>query len=91
MMKSPPDLEEGKEDKEGQSPSQLTLSSNLDTPQTPMPPEIDDPIDDEFNLPISVAFFLLLAYIFCGAAVYTMWEEWTFFEACYFIFISMYL
>ena len=64
-------------------PSQLS-----ETPTTPIPTEID--IDEEFNLPISLAFFMLLAYIFCGAAVYTIWEtKWTFFEACYFVFISM--
>jgi len=89
MMMKAPDLEEGKEGKEGQSPSQLALPSNVETPETPMPPEIDDPIDDEFNLPISLAFFLLLTYIFCGAAVYTYYEDWSFFEACYFVFISM--
>lgn len=89
MMKGP-DVEEGKEDKEEESSSHLTPPLNQDTPTTPMPPDVDD-IDDEFNLPISLAFFLLLAYIFCGAAVYTIWEDWSFFEACYFVFISMYL
>lgn len=91
MMMKAPDVEEGKEeDKENPSHSQLAPPSNLDTPVTPMPPDVDGEIDDEFNLPISLAFFLLLAYIFCGAGVYTLWEEWTFFEACYFVFISMY-
>ncbi|CAH1406042.1 unnamed protein product [Nezara viridula] len=47
-------------------------------------------IDDEFNLPISVAIFILLIYIFFGAAVFWVWEtDWTFFEAFYFVFISM--
>ncbi len=85
MMMKGPDVEEGKD---GPSLSQLTPPMNQESPTTPMPPDVDD-IDDEFNLPISLAFFLLLAYIFCGAAVYTIWEEWTFFEACYFVFISM--
>lgn len=89
MMMKAPDVEEAKENKDDQSPSHLAPPSNLDTPTTPMPPDVDD-IDDEFNLPISLAFFLLLAYIFCGAAVYTIWEDWSFFEACYFVFISMY-
>lgn len=57
------------------------------TPQTPMPSEIE--IDDEFNLPISLALFLLISYILCGAAMYSMWETWTFFESFYFVFISM--
>lgn len=63
-------------------------TSNSGTPTTPVPPEID--IDDEFNLPVSLAFLILLAYIFIGASVYSIWEEkWSFFEACYFVFISM--
>lgn len=87
MMKGP-DVEEGKEEKDGQSPSHLTPPLNQESPTTPMPPDVDE-IDDEFNLPISLAFFLLLTYIFCGAAIYTIWEDWTFFESCYFVFISM--
>lgn len=65
----------------------LTAQSTIGTPTTPVPTEID--IDDEFNLPISLAFIILLAYIFCGAAVYSIWEDWSFFESCYFVFISM--
>ncbi|KAG4069120.1 hypothetical protein HA402_008431 [Bradysia odoriphaga] len=85
MMKSP-DVEEAKED--GQSPSSLSPPLNQESPITPMPPDVND-IDDEFNLPISLAFFLLLTYILAGAGVYTIWEDWSFFEACYFVFISM--
>ncbi|GAB0096419.1 uncharacterized protein DMENIID0001_119250 [Sergentomyia squamirostris] len=65
------------------SPSQ----QDLGTPQTPMPSEIE--IDDEFNLPISLAFFILITYILIGASIYSMWEEWSFFESFYFVFISM--
>lgn len=65
----------------------LTAQPTIGTPTTPVPTEID--IDDEFNLPISLAFIILLAYIFCGAAVYSIWEDWSFFESCYFVFISM--
>lgn len=57
------------------------------TPTTPMPSEML--IDDEFNLPITLAFFLLVSYILCGAAVYSLWEDWSFFESCFFVFISM--
>lgn len=47
-------------------------------------------IDDEFNLPISLALFILIAYILCGATVYSIFEEkWTFFQSCYFVFVSM--
>jgi len=57
------------------------------TPTTPVPDMGE--IDDEFNLPISLAFFILVTYIFIGATVYSIWEDWTFFESFYFVFISM--
>uniref|UniRef100_A0A1B0DCI0 Potassium channel domain-containing protein n=1 Tax=Phlebotomus papatasi TaxID=29031 RepID=A0A1B0DCI0_PHLPP len=81
--------EEAKNSQEGNatglhlSPSQ----QDLGTPQTPMPSEIE--IDDEFNLPISLAFFILITYILIGASIYTTWEDWSFFESFYFVFISM--
>lgn len=86
----PKDVEE--ERKDAATPqsnvTHLAPPSNSGTPTTPIPPEID--IDDEFNLPVSLAFIILLAYIFIGASVYSIWEEkWSFFEACYFVFISM--
>ncbi|KAJ8947385.1 hypothetical protein NQ318_017748 [Aromia moschata] len=46
-------------------------------------------IDDEFNLPITVALFILISYIFVGALIYCMWEGWNFFASFYFVFISM--
>lgn len=71
------------------SPSSAAIGGEDDdeSPVTPVPTEIE--IDDEFNLPISVAITLLIAYILFGAGVYSIWEDWTFFQACYFVFISM--
>lgn len=56
-------------------------------PDTPAPSVYE--IDDEFNLPISLAIFILIVYIIIGACVYKAWEQWTFFESFYFVFISM--
>jgi potassium channel subfamily K member 18 len=56
-------------------------------PPTPAPSNFC--VDDEFNLPISVAFVILVIYILVGAFLYCLWEEWSFFEAFYFVFISM--
>nr|XP_023029018.1 uncharacterized protein LOC111517179 isoform X1 [Leptinotarsa decemlineata] len=57
---------------------------------TPTTPAISNyEIDDEFNLPISVALFILITYIFCGALIYSVWEQWDFFASFYFVFISM--
>lgn len=69
------------------TPNSSHLAEFSETPTTPMPPEME--IDDEFNLPITLAFFILIMYILCGAFVYSLWEHWTFFESCYFVFISM--
>lgn len=46
-------------------------------------------IDDEFNLPVSVAFVILVIYIVIGAIVFCVEEGWGFFESFYFVFISM--
>ncbi|XP_053677829.1 uncharacterized protein LOC128728134 [Anopheles nili] len=58
-----------------------------DTPTTPVPETFE--IDDEFNLPISVAIVILVAYMLFGANIYCTWENWSFFEAFYFVFISI--
>ena len=49
---------------------------------------IDDQFD-EFNLPPIIAIFISVAYILLGAALYCQWEDWTYFEAFYFIFVSI--
>lgn len=58
-----------------------------DSPTTPVPETFE--IDDEFNLPISIAIFILVAYMLFGATIYYTWENWSFFEAFYFVFISI--
>ena len=62
--------------------------AKVESPTSPIPPDIS--VDDEFNLPISLAFIILLAYLLAGAAVYSLWEvQWSFLDAFYFVFISM--
>ncbi|XP_055854713.1 uncharacterized protein LOC129918283 [Episyrphus balteatus] len=61
--------------------------SHLETPTTPYPETFE--VNDEFNLPISLASIILVSYILVGAFVYTLWEDWTYFEAFYFVFVSM--
>lgn len=46
-------------------------------------------IDDEFDLPIYLALIILFGYIGCGAIVFAFLEDWTVFDAGYFVFISM--
>lgn len=49
----------------------------------------DSRIDDEFDLPASVALGVLAAYVFAGAVGFACLEDWSLFEAGYFAFISM--
>jgi hypothetical protein len=62
-----------------------------ESPMTPLPENLENyEIDDEFNVPISVAIVMLLTYMLCGAAIYCILEtNWSFFEAFYFVFISI--
>lgn len=68
----------------------LNVDANAPGENTPGTPALSAfAVDDEFNLPISVAIVILLAYIFIGATIYYLFEEWSFFESFYFVFISM--
>lgn len=71
------------------SPS-LSVPPPTESPMTPMPQNIETyEVDDEFNLPISVAIVMLVTYMIFGAAFYSVWEDWSFFESFYFVFISI--
>ncbi|KAL8604897.1 hypothetical protein ACOMHN_028525 [Nucella lapillus] len=45
-------------------------------------------IHDEYKLPVPVAVGFIFAYIFIGAGMYTLWEDWTYLESFYFVFIT---
>lgn len=82
----PEDIEE----MQRQGKAVLNIDGNMSQPGTPGTPAMSNfAVDDEFNLPISVAISILLVYIFIGATLYFMWEKWGFFESFYFVFISM--
>lgn len=46
-------------------------------------------VDDEFNLPISLALSILAFYLLIGSALFALTEDWSYFESFYFVFISM--
>ena len=46
-------------------------------------------VDDKFDLPPVVALLIAFLYTLLGALIYTRWENWTYFEAFYFTFISL--
>lgn len=69
------------------SDAEIPESPSIDTPVTPALSNFE--IDDEFNLPISIAIFMLVVYILLGALIYCVWENWPFFDSFYFVFISM--
>lgn len=72
------------------SPS-LSVPPPTESPMTPLPENLQTyEIDDEFNVPISVAIVMLICYMLFGAGIYCVWEhEWSFFESFYFVFISI--
>lgn len=46
-------------------------------------------VDENFNLPITVAVVILIIYILLGAFMYTWWEDWNYMESFYFVFVSI--
>jgi len=46
-------------------------------------------VDDKFDLPPIVALVIAFLYTLLGAWIYTRWEQWSYFEAFYFTFISL--
>ncbi|XP_013392005.1 uncharacterized protein LOC106159768 [Lingula anatina] len=74
------------------APSGCTLTDVEDNEETES--EVDKKntpyeIDENFNIPIVFALLLVIVYILVGAIIYIQWEEWSYLEAFYFIFISI--
>ena len=44
---------------------------------------------DAQNMPVTVALFITIGWIFFCAALFKIWEDWTYAESWYFMFISM--
>ncbi|CAG0878477.1 unnamed protein product [Darwinula stevensoni] len=67
------------------------FTSDVATPSSPSIEEEPPPfhVDDEFDMPVWLALLMLVFYMFVGAILFTSWEDWTFFESFYFVFISM--
>ena len=54
----------------------------------------DDDDDDEMGFgnnmyTVGGALVFLVIFLSCGAFLFTLWEDWTFFDAFYFCFITM--
>ncbi|CAG2183183.1 unnamed protein product, partial [Oppiella nova] len=67
------------------TPPQTATSS---PPETPLPDDVLE-IDDEFNLPITLAISILFIYLLIGAVIFWSSEKWSLLHAFYFVFISM--
>ncbi len=57
--------------------------NDMMSPGTPAPFEVDD----EFNLPVSIALIILIVYMFFGSFIFVYTDDWSLFESFYFIFI----
>ncbi|XP_017092645.2 uncharacterized protein [Drosophila bipectinata] len=62
-------------------------TSHPETPTSPYPETFE--VDDEFNLPISVATLLLVSYMLLGTFCYRILEDWPLLDSFYYMFISM--
>ncbi|XP_037507296.2 TWiK family of potassium channels protein 18 [Rhipicephalus sanguineus] len=51
--------------------------------------EVVDEAAVEARVPVSLVLLFLLAYMTLGALMFSLWEGWSFFEAFYFVFVSM--
>lgn len=80
------------ESRAGQGDAEAAKSLGTSHPETPTSPYPETfEVDDEFNLPISVATLLLISYIIMGSMFYTFFleTEWSLIDSFYFVFISM--
>ncbi|CAG2113205.1 unnamed protein product, partial [Medioppia subpectinata] len=68
------------------TPPQTATAST--PPVTPLPEDFLD-IDDEFDLPITLAILILIIYLLIGAVIFWSSEKWSLLHAFYFVFISM--
>lgn len=53
------------------SPTSLSVPPPTESPMTPLPEGLQTyEVDDEFNLPISLAIIMLVTYMLFGASIY---------------------
>lgn len=69
--------------------NELSIDTNFDDNMNLDDNDDSSSIIDDEDIPVSFALFLLVAYMMCGALIFSIWEEWNFFDALYFVFISM--
>ena len=69
------------------------LAGAVPIPGTPVLDEagniIGGTVDDEFNLPVSLALTILFLYMLLGALIFMNTDGWHFVDAIYFVFISI--
>ncbi|KAH8358062.1 hypothetical protein KR084_001515 [Drosophila pseudotakahashii] len=78
-------------DEESQADAEAARSLGTSHPETPTSPYPETfEVDDEFNLPVSVASLLLISYILLGTFGFKLVEpDWQVLESFYYVFISM--
>ncbi|XP_070068414.1 TWiK family of potassium channels protein 18 isoform X2 [Drosophila takahashii] len=78
-------------DEESQADAEAARSLGTSHPETPTSPYPETfEVDDEFNLPVSVASLLLISYILLGTFGFKLVEpDWEVLDSFYYVFISM--
>lgn len=46
-------------------------------------------VDDEFNIPVSLALLILMLYMMAGAFIFSYTDGWSLFDSFYFVYISI--
>ncbi|XP_014241778.1 TWiK family of potassium channels protein 18-like isoform X2 [Cimex lectularius] len=72
----------------------ISRLANTEDPYFMQDPEIkrvsiDFEIDDRFDLPVTLAILILIAYLFLGAILFAEWEGYEFIASFYFVFVSL--
>nr|KAG5688098.1 hypothetical protein BaRGS_031291 [Batillaria attramentaria] len=76
------------QDRDSQRSHNTNTSNSVHHDDSPARSSFGPEPEDDFNLPVSVAIGFIFFYMFFGAFLYTRWEDWTYLESFYFVFIT---
>ena len=70
-------------------PRQMGKDGPLGFIEDPFDYDDDDDDDEHVTVPISICLILITGYIFGGAMLFTLWEDWDYLTGSYFCFITL--
>lgn len=86
----PIDEAEMAEDEEATSVSEpISIAETEPKAQEPKRPPAQEPPEEPRDPPVLAALTLTIGWIMASAAIFCLWEDWTYFTSIYFFFISL--